>query len=90
LLHWWQFRCSARAGKTTGVVRSTGAVRAAREPDYASEKGFYSFVSGAVVGAAQKMPEENYSFKPTPKFALLPARCHVADASYMFLLASHG
>ena len=30
-------------------------------PITASEKGFYSFVSSAVVGAAQKMPEENYS-----------------------------
>jgi hypothetical protein len=36
-------------------------------PITASEKGFYSFVSNAVVGAAQKMPEENYSFKPTPE-----------------------
>jgi hypothetical protein len=36
-------------------------------PITASEKGFYSFVSIAVVGAAQKMPEENYSFKPTPE-----------------------
>ena len=26
-------------------------------PITASEKGFYGFVSGAVVGAAQKMPE---------------------------------
>ena len=50
-----------------------------------SEKGFYSFVSGAVVGAAQKMPEENYSFKPAPEvrtFGQLVG--HVADASYMF------
>jgi uncharacterized damage-inducible protein DinB len=42
-------------------------------------------VSGAVVGAAQKMPEENYSFKPTPEvrtFGQLVG--HVADASYMF------
>src|SRR5476651_1949109 len=54
-------------------------------PITASEKGFYSFVSGAVVGAAQKMPEENYSFKPTPEvrsFGQLVG--HVADASYMF------
>src|SRR5258707_4436407 len=36
-------------------------------PITASEKGFYSFVSSAVVGAAQKMPEENYSLKPTPE-----------------------
>jgi uncharacterized damage-inducible protein DinB len=54
-------------------------------PITASEKGFYSFVSGAVVGAAVKMPEENYSFKPTPdvrSFGQLVG--HVADASYMF------
>src|ERR1700737_5139297 len=54
-------------------------------PITASEKGFYSFVSNAVVGAAQKMSEENYSFKPTPEvrsFGQLVG--HVADASYMF------
>jgi uncharacterized damage-inducible protein DinB len=54
-------------------------------PITASEKGFYSFVSSAVVDAAQKMPEENYSFKPTPEvrtFGQLVG--HVADASYMF------
>ena len=54
-------------------------------PITASEKGFYSFVSNAVLGAAQKMPEENYSFKPTPEvrtFGQLVG--HVADASYTF------
>jgi uncharacterized damage-inducible protein DinB len=54
-------------------------------PITASEKGFYSFVSGAVVAAAQKMPEENYSFKPTPEvrsFGQLVG--HVADASFSF------
>ena len=54
-------------------------------PITASEKGLYSFVSNAVIGAAQKMPEENYSFKPTPEvrsFGQLVG--HVADTSYMF------
>ena len=54
-------------------------------PITASERGFYAFVSDGVVGAAQKMPEENYSFKPTPEvrsFGQLVG--HVADASYMF------
>jgi uncharacterized damage-inducible protein DinB len=54
-------------------------------PITASEKGLYSFVGNAVVGAAQKMPEENYSFKPTPEvrsFGQIVG--HVADASYMF------
>jgi uncharacterized damage-inducible protein DinB len=54
-------------------------------PITASEKGFDSFVSGAVVAAAEKMPEENYSFKPTPEvrsFGQLVG--HVADASYFY------
>jgi uncharacterized damage-inducible protein DinB len=60
-------------------------------PITASEKGVYGFVSGAVVGAAVKMPEENYSFKPTPEvrsFGQLVG--HVADASYGFCAESMG
>ena len=60
-------------------------------PITASERGFYGFVSGAVVGAAQKMPEENYSFKPTPEvrtFGQLVG--HVADASFMFCSQASG
>jgi uncharacterized damage-inducible protein DinB len=60
-------------------------------PITVSEKGLYSFVSGAVVGAAQKMPEENYSFKPTPEvrsFGQLVG--HVADASYTFCSLATG
>lgn len=54
-------------------------------PITTSEKGLYSFISNAVVGAAQKMPEENYTFKPTPEvrsFGQLVG--HVADANFMF------
>ena len=54
-------------------------------PITASEKGLYSFLSNAVIAAAQKMPEDNYSFKPTPEvrsFGQLVG--HVADASYFF------
>jgi uncharacterized damage-inducible protein DinB len=54
-------------------------------PITASEKGLYSFVSNAALGAAEKMPEANYSFKPTPDvrtFGQLVG--HVADASYNF------
>jgi uncharacterized damage-inducible protein DinB len=60
-------------------------------PITASEKGIYGFVSNAVIGAAQKMPEENYSFKPTPdvrSFGQLVG--HVADASYMFCSQAAG
>src|SRR5579862_4231164 len=59
-------------------------------PITASEKGFYSFVSGAVVGAAQKMPEENYSFKPTPEVRTFgPARWPRCRRFVHVLLASH-
>jgi uncharacterized damage-inducible protein DinB len=60
-------------------------------PITASEKGLYSFVSGAAIGAAQKMPEENYSFKPTPEvrsFGQLVG--HVADASFAFCSQASG
>jgi uncharacterized damage-inducible protein DinB len=54
-------------------------------PITVSEKGLYSYLSSSVVAAAVKMPEENYSFKPTPEvrsFGQLVG--HVADANYMF------
>src|SRR5437868_12332588 len=60
-------------------------------PITASEKGFYSFVSRGVVAAAEKMPEENYSFKPTPEvrsFGQLVG--HVADASFNFCSQASG
>src|SRR4029077_11884554 len=68
-----------------GQEKSHAPAAPPANPITASEKGVYSFVSNAVVGAAQKMPEENYSFKPTPEvrtFGQLVG--HVADASYMF------
>ena len=58
---------------------------ASSNPITASEKGVYTLVSGEVVAAAEKMPEQNYSFKPTPEvrsFGQLVG--HVADAQYGF------
>jgi len=60
-------------------------------PITVSEKGVYSFISGAVVKAAEKMPEENYSFKPTPEvrsFGQLVG--HVADANFGFCAEAMG
>src|SRR6202163_694461 len=68
-----------------GQEKSQAQAAPPANPITASERGFYSFVSNAAVGAAQKMPEENYSFKPTPEvrsFGQLVG--HVADASYAF------
>jgi uncharacterized damage-inducible protein DinB len=64
---------------------AAGAVAAPANPITASEKGLYTFMSNAIVRAAEKMPEENYSFKPTPEvrsFGQLVG--HEADANLMF------
>jgi uncharacterized damage-inducible protein DinB len=73
------------SGAVLGQEKSQPQSAPPANPITASEKGLYSFVSNAVIGAAQKMPEENYSFKPTPEvrsFGQIVG--HVADASYMF------
>jgi uncharacterized damage-inducible protein DinB len=77
------------------VLLSQQAPQAATTPPAnpitVSEKGLYSFMSGSVIGAAVKMPEENYSFKPTPEvrsFGQLVG--HVADANYMFCSQAAG
>lgn len=60
-------------------------------PITTSEKGLYAFLSGAVVRAAEKMPEANYEFKPTPEvrsFGQLVG--HVADANYAFCAQAQG
>jgi uncharacterized damage-inducible protein DinB len=60
-------------------------------PITVSEKGLYMFLSNSVVRAAEKMPEENYSFKATPdvrSFGQLVG--HVADANYMFCSMATG
>ena len=64
---------------------------ASSNPISASEKGFYGVVSGFVVAAAEKMPEQNYSFKPAPdvrSFGQLVG--HVADAQYFFCSTATG
>jgi len=54
-------------------------------------KGIYNIAKNNVVRAAEKMPEENYSFKPTPEvrsFGQIVG--HVADAQYLFCSAATG
>ncbi len=54
-------------------------------PLSAGEKGLYNYLKPDLIKAAEKMPEENYGFKPTPEvrsFGQIVG--HVADAQYMF------
>src|ERR1700759_4937703 len=68
-----------------------GAAAAPANPITASEKGLYARIGNSVIRAAEKMPEENYAFKPTPEvrsFGQLVG--HEADANYMFCSLSIG
>jgi uncharacterized damage-inducible protein DinB len=56
-----------------------------------SEKRVYAMLSSVVISAAEKMPEENYSFRPTPEvrsFGQLVG--HLADANYFFCSSASG
>lgn len=56
-----------------------------------SAKGVYTVVKTNVVKAAEKMPEANYSFKPTPdvrNFGQIVG--HIADAQYLFCSMAAG
>lgn len=61
------------------------------DPLSAGNKGIYNIVKNNLVKAAEKMPEENYAFKPAPEvrsFGQLVG--HVADAQYSFCSAALG
>ncbi len=59
--------------------------QSAANPLSTGQKEVHSYLYGNFVKAAEKMPEENYSYKPTPEvrsFGQIVG--HVADAQYMF------
>jgi uncharacterized damage-inducible protein DinB len=65
--------------------------QAPSDPLSAGNKGIYNMVKNNVTKAAEKMPEDNYAFKPTPEvrsFGQLVG--HVADAQYTFCSAAAG
>ncbi len=69
----------------------TAFVQAQDNPLSTETKGFYTSVKSNILKAAEKMPEADYSFKPTPEvrsFGQLIG--HVADAQYLFCSAVKG
>jgi len=70
---------------------AVGALEAQDNPLSAGNKYLYTAIKTNLIKAAQKMPEENYSFKPTPdvrSFGQIVG--HVADAQYLFCSAVKG
>jgi uncharacterized damage-inducible protein DinB len=81
--------------KTTLLILCSVGLAAAQAPDFKSAAGgvktYYTQVKNNIIRSADKMSEENYSFKPTPEvrsFGQLVG--HVADASYTFCSAASG
>ncbi len=72
--------------KLTFALSLCAAAAMAQESPLAAEtKGMYESIKGNIIKAAAKMPEANYSFKPTEdvrSFGQLIG--HVADAQYLF------
>jgi uncharacterized damage-inducible protein DinB len=59
--------------------------QATSNPLSAGQKGLYSYIKADLIKAAEKMPEENYGYKPTPEVRSFGQIIgHVADAEYMF------
>ena len=70
---------------------AAGALDAQNNPLSAGNKYLYTAIKTNIVKAAQKMPEENYSFKPTPEVRSFGQVIgHVADAQYLFCAAVAG
>jgi uncharacterized damage-inducible protein DinB len=81
----------AMVGQETTPVPAQAPAAAPANPITVSQGMMYTMLSGMVVAAAEKMPEENYSFKPTPdvrSFGQLVG--HVADSQYFFCSSAAG
>jgi uncharacterized damage-inducible protein DinB len=76
------------------LISLSGAVlhaQSATDPLSRGIKGIYNISKNDVARAAEKMPEENYSFKPTPEVRSFGQIIgHVADAQYLFCSAAAG
>ena len=73
------------------LTMATAAAQAPADPLSAGQKTMYAGVKNNLIRAAEKMPEENYAFKPVPEvrsFGQLLG--HVADAQYLFCSAVLG
>ncbi len=72
-------------------VLGGAAVVHAQNPMVAGQKFLHDMVKNNILRSAEKMPEENYSFRPVPEvrsFGQLLG--HIADAQYLFCSAVLG
>ena len=72
--------------KTTILLALTCALSvSAQNPLSANAKSLYAGTKNNIIRSAEKMPEENYSFRPTPEVRTFGQLIgHVADGQYEF------
>jgi uncharacterized damage-inducible protein DinB len=73
------------------LVLASVCVLHAQDPMSKETKQLYTTVKGYILKSADKMPEENYSFKPSPEVRNYGAVLgHLADDQYFFCAAAKG
>lgn len=75
----------------SAILTGAAAYAETSNPLSSGQKAMYDMVSTSLVKGADKMPEGDYTFKPTPdvrSFAQLVG--HAADAQYLFCSAANG
>ncbi len=78
-------------GQGSASTPAQAPAAAPANPISASQSKMYTMLSGVVIAAAEKMPEENYSFKPAQdvrSFGELVG--HLADSQYFFCALAAG
>jgi uncharacterized damage-inducible protein DinB len=73
------------------LVLASVCVLQAQDPMSKETKGLYTTVKGYILKSAEKMPEANYAFKPSPEVRNYGAVLgHLADDQYFFCSAAKG
>jgi uncharacterized damage-inducible protein DinB len=73
------------------LMAATGLLMQAQDPMSKETKGLYTAVKGYILKSAEKMPEANYSFKPSPEVRNYGAILgHLIDDQYFFCSAAKG
>jgi uncharacterized damage-inducible protein DinB len=81
----------AQDSKTPQASTSKGEQASPANPFSTYNKIFYTRMKTILVSSAEKMPEENYNFKPTDSVRSYGQILgHVADAQYMFCSTALG
>jgi len=75
----------------TALALTCAAGLNAQDPLSADSKFWYTAIKGFVIRAAEKMPEANYSFKPSPDVRVFGQIVgHIADDQYYFCSTAKG